>query len=148
MSVARVKGVGTINKDVHQKANSKLEYKLWKSVIKDCLLEATTEILEKQRGYDLPIELGKIIILQAAPHKHINRLFSATKNGGECSEMFNFHSFGDVGSFNWKNQPKHNLLRMWKYKPNRQTLKVPLYHIFHAGLANYIRKEDFNKQEY
>jgi len=77
----RVKGVGTINKDVHQKANSKLEYKLWKSVIKDCLLEATTEILEKQRGYDLPIELGKIIILQAAPYKHINRLFSATKNG-------------------------------------------------------------------
>jgi hypothetical protein len=62
----RVKGIGTINKDVHQKTNSKLEYNLWKNVIKDCLLEATTEILEKQRGYDLPIELGKIIILQAA----------------------------------------------------------------------------------
>jgi hypothetical protein len=60
----RVKGIGTINKNVHEKANSKLEYTLWKNVIKDCLLEATTEILEKQRGYDLPIELGKIIIFK------------------------------------------------------------------------------------
>lgn len=136
------KSVGTLNKVFYNKCGSKLPYEVWKELIKDCLISSTHDVLEKM-GYNIPNDMGKIIILVDEPHKHIETLYSVTDKG-ECKEIFNFHTFGLVGKFHWKNQPFNNLIRLFKFKPNRDTLKKPLYNIFHANKGiPYINKKEY-----
>ena len=142
-----VKGKGTLNKEFYLKCNSKIPYETWKKIIKECLIENTKDILGKQTGYALPNDMGRILILVDEPYKNVETLYSVTKNNGECTEVFNFHSFGLVGKFHWKGVDKHYGLNMFKFRPNRDTLKKPLYHIFHSGLQNYIHRKDYELSE-
>lgn len=142
MRKAIIRGTGTVNKLFHEKCSSKLPYEVWKEVIVDCLINSTHDILDKT-GYDIPNDMGKIIILVDEPHQHIDKLYSVTDKG-TCKEIFNFHTFGLVGKFHWKKQPFHNMIKVFKFKPNRDTLKKPLYNIFHSekGIP-YINKKEY-----
>jgi len=137
-----IKGTGTVNKDFHNKCNSKLSYQVWKNIILDCLISSTHDVLEKL-GFNILGGLGKIIILMDEPHKRIENLYSITDKG-EKKEVFNFHTFGLIAKFHWKGQPKHNMIRIFKFKPNRDTLKKPLYNILFSDKGiPYINKKDY-----
>lgn len=137
-----IKGTGTVNKEFYKKCSSKLPYELWRDLMLDCLINSSNDVLEKT-GFDIPNDMGKIIILVDEPFKHIEKLYSVTDRG-TCKEIYNFHTFGLVGKFHWKKQPFSSLIKIFKFKPNRDTLKKPLYNIFHSDKGiPYINKKDY-----
>ena len=139
----RLKKKYTISKDVHKEIQTNLDYSKWSKLMEDCNKMKAAEVVEKNNGTLLPCNIGYIILLLAEPKKHVKEIYSAT-NKGKSKVLYNFHTFGKVGKVFWKKIEKMPFyFYLWKFKPNRPNIKVPIYNKLNSSNYNYFDKHEF-----
>ncbi len=124
-----------LNRKDFKSLNLKNDFKTYKKIIKKCNEEICLETLKSNAGFDLPLGLGKLLVLKSQPR--VKNLYCVTNKEGEAKEIFNLHSFGFVYKFTIRDKVSQRYKSLWKFRANRETLKKPLYHIIHKGLALY-----------
>lgn len=114
----------------------------YKKVIKALNILRCEKIVENDEGYSLPNSMGRIVILKLRPR--VKNIYSMTQPG---TRIYNIHSFGYVYRVFHKERLLLRYPVLYKFRPHRQGIKVPLYNHIMNGTKEYYRQSDHNPYE-
>lgn len=120
------------------KFKSEVTFEQYKQVIKALNTIRSQVIVDKEEGYSLPSNLGRIVILKAKPR--VKNVYSMTRPG---TRIYNLHSFGYVYRVFHKERILMRYPVLYKFRPHRQNIKVPLYNNIMNGVKDYYRQSDY-----
>lgn len=121
----------------------KMSYAVYKEIISTCNKLIAQEVLDNEAGMLLPFNLGRLIILKT--HPKVSQLYSATNPEGKAKKVFNLHSYGWIYRTFHKERTLLKFPYLFKFKPNRETIKKPLYNKIMSGDANYLTAAEYNE---
>lgn len=127
------------NKTIFEKGKYKFDANLWefKKVINKLNSERCKIILENDEGYSLPANLGRLIILGVKPR--VKNLYSMTNPG---TKITNIHSFGWIYRVFHKERILMRYPELYKFRPHRENLKVPINKAVVQEGKSYIKQSD------
>lgn len=131
-------GSKTTFKSIKFKQNFEADYDEYKKVVKAVNQLRCEDILESQEGHLLPSNIGKLIILKEKPR--VKQVYSMTRPG---TRIFNLHSFGYIYRVYFKDKLLLRYPELYRFRPHRANIKVPLYNIIVNSVRDYPKQSDF-----
>jgi hypothetical protein len=128
----------TFNK-IKFKAGFEADYDEYKKVVKEMNQLRCQDILESEEGHLLPSGIGKLIILKEKPR--VKKVYSMTRPG---TRIYNLHSFGYIYRVYFKERLLLRYPELYRFRPHRANIKVPLYDIIVSSKRDYQKQSDFS----
>lgn len=117
------------------------DYKEFSKVIRAINKLRAANVIEKEGGEPLPMNLGRVIILKRKPKQ--TKLYSSTSGVGVPRRIFNMHSFGYVYKVWHKERILMRYPELYKFRPHRANIKVPLYNNIMEAKKEYLKLNDY-----
>ena len=116
-------------------------YKEYREVMKRLNTLVCQTILNNEEGYSLPYNLGRLIILGTKPR--VKNVYSMTQPG---TRITNIHSFGWIYRVFHKERILIRYPELYKFRPHRENLKVPINVAIVKEGKSYIKQSDLKIQ--
>lgn len=120
------------------KFKSDSNFKEFREVIKEINRLRCKNIIERQEGHMLPQNIGRLIILKTKPR--VKQVYSMTQPGTKLS---NLHTFGWIYRIFHKERILLRFPELFKFRANRQNLKMPLYSVIMNEERDYFKLTDY-----
>lgn len=132
----------TLSRDTFNKMKFKegfdAKYEEYRTAIKAINKVRAAEIVDHEEGHVLPNNLGRVIILKVKPK--IKKLYSMTRPG---NRIFNLHSFQYIYKVHHKERLLLRYPELFKFRPHRANIKMPLYDNIMSGDKEYYKLSDY-----
>lgn len=129
------KRVSSLSKKTYSRLKWKqeIDYETFKKVIKSLNIEYCKALLINQEGIELPSGIGRLIILKNKPYY---KKFHSSTTG---RRLLNLHSFGYVYKIFYKEKYSLRYPYLFKFRPNRVNIKIPLWKAIMSGTESYYK---------
>ena len=134
------KRMSAVSAKTYKTAKFKFEttFKEFKAVTAVMNKLRAAEVVDNEIGATLPNNLGKIIILKRKPK--ITKLYSMTRPG---TRIYNNHSFQFIAKVCHKERLLMRYPELYKFRPHRANIKMPLYDRMISGQESYFKVSDY-----
>lgn len=129
-----------VSNEIFEKMKFKFDatYKEFREVITAVNTIRASLIVEHEEGHNLPNNLGRVIILKRKTNR--KKLYSMTRPG---VRIYNHHSFGFVYKVHHKDRILMRYPELYKFRPHRKNIKMPLKDYIDSGEKEYYHFSDY-----